>query len=391
MTHTFRVESTCPQTAARAGVLATRHGTIDTPAFMPVGSQGTVKTLTPEEVSGLGFRMVLANTYHLYLRPGVPVVQAAGGLHRFMGWQGSILTDSGGYQVFSLASLSRISEEGVKFKSHLDGSGHFFSPELAMAHQEALGADIVMALDECPSTAAPLEAVREATERTHRWAERCLKAHKRQDQALYGIVQGGIFAPLRRQSAQIMASLGFPGYGIGGLSLGESKEMMLAALEESVPYLPMDKPRYLMGVGSPEDLVQGIARGVDLFDSALPTRVARNGGLFTAEGRRNIRNASFKEQQGPVDPGCACYTCRSFSASYLHHLFKAEELLAYRLGTIHNLFFVARLMERARQAIREGTFAGFREEMLGRYRPASEEVRLEQKKRWLSARPRGPD
>jgi queuine tRNA-ribosyltransferase len=359
---------------------------VPTPVFLPVASQGAVKTLTPEEVKDLGFNMVLANTYHLYLRPGIGVIKKAGGLHNFMGWEGAILTDSGGYQVFSLARLRRVGDEGVIFRSHIDGSEHNITPELAIQFQENLGADIIMVLDECPPHDDDFKKVKRATERTHRWAERCLKAQKRSDQALYAIVQGGVFAELRRQSAEYLTSLDFPGYAIGGLSIGEPKKVTLAMVEETVALLPEDKPRYLMGVGSPEDIVEAVARGCDIFDSALPTRVARNGALFTWQGRQNIHNAAFSRMEQPIVAGCDCYTCRNFSAAYLHHLFNSDELLAYRLATIHNLSFISELMNKIRGAINDGTFAAFKDKFLKNYRPTDEKIRLSQKQKWLKAR-----
>jgi len=382
----FRLIKTCA--GARAGELITPHGLVPTPVFLPVGSQGAVKTLTPEEVKGIGFRMVLANTYHLYLRPGIEVVARMGDLHKFMGWDGAILTDSGGYQLFSLSPLCRVSDEGVVFRSHIDGSEHFLTPELAVQYQEALGADIIMVLDECSAYGESLERVREAMLRTHRWAERCQQAHKRQDQALYAIVQGGVFPELRRQSAEYLTSLGFAGYAIGGLSVGEPKRETLAMVEETAALLPEDKPRYLMGVGSPEDIVEGVARGIDIFDSALPTRVARNGALFTWQGRRNIRNAAFSQMDQPLVPDCDCYTCRTFSAAYLQHLFKSEELLALRLATIHNLNFIYTLMQKIRSAILDGTFSAFRENFWASYQPTDEQTRVSQKQKWLKGRRR---
>ena len=385
MSH-FKLVKTCPNSQARAGELTTSHGIVPTPVFMPVGSQATVKTLIPEELQGLGVRIILGNTYHLYLRPGADIIAEMGGLHHFMAWPGPILTDSGGYQLFSLSPLFQVREEGVTFRSHIDGSTHFLSPEQAVALQEKLGADIIMTLDHCPAYGDVLEVVRSATERSHRWAERCRQAQTRQDQFLYAIVQGGTFTELRRQSARTLASLDFPGYGIGGLSLGERKNIMLSMLEETLTKLPQDKPRYLMGVGSPEDLVTSVARGVDLFDSALPTRVARTGALYTRQGRRNIRNASWQRHDGPIDAGCDCYTCCTFSGAYLHHLFKAEELLAYRLATIHNLRFIIRLMAEMRQAIIEGNFNSFSQDFLASYQPTDEGVRIEQKQKWLKNR-----
>jgi queuine tRNA-ribosyltransferase len=372
--------------SARAGELITARGVIPTPAFMPVGSQATVKTLTPDDIKGLGFNMILANTYHLYLRPGIDVIEKMGGLHRFMGWDGAILTDSGGYQVFSLAPLRKISDEGVTFRSHIDGSEHFLTPELAVGYQEKLGSDVAMVLDECTAYGDSKEKVQQAMERTHRWAERCLKAHSAKEQALYAIVQGGMFPDLRRQSAECLAQLDFPGYAIGGLSVGEPKEITLAMIAETLALLPAVKPRYLMGVGSPEDIVEGVARGIDIFDCALPTRVARNGALFTAQGRVNIRNAVFKTMDAPIDPDCDCYTCRTFSAAYLSHLFRAGELLALRLASIHNLRFLNNLVRKIRESIIDGSFGAFREDFLFGYETTDEATRVEQKRRWLTSR-----
>ncbi len=385
MFHRFEVVKTCPQTKARAGVLTTPHGIVPTPVFLPVGSQGTIKTLTPDELKYLGVTILLGNAYHLYLRPGIEVIEQSGGLHRFISWDGPILTDSGGYQLFSLASLCRVSEQGVVFTSHIDGSEHFLTPELMIQLQERLGSDIMMTFDQCPYGETVTE-VREAMERTHRWAQRCQRSQQRKDQALYGIVQGGIFPQLRQESAKLLASLGFPGYAIGGLSLGETKQVMLTILAETTAYLPEDKPRYLMGVGSPEDLLECVALGIDIFDSALPTRIARNGALLTPQGRVNIRNSCWRMQDRAPDWGCNCYTCRTFSAAYLHHLFKCEELLAYRLATIHNLHFIIRLMEQIREAILSGTFTSFKDEFLAPYHSTSEEVRLTQKRKWLASR-----
>ena len=383
--HTFEVLKSCPHTWARAAMLTTPHGAVPTPAFIPVGTQATVKSLTPDELSALGAKIVLGNTYHLYLRPGIPLIERLGGLHRFMGWHGPLITDSGGYQVFSLARLRQVSDDGVLFRSHIDGSEHFLTPELAIQFQEALGADIIMALDECPPYSDDFDAVRQSMERTHHWAQRCQESQRR-DQALYGIVQGGMFDELRRQSANFLTCLDFDGYAIGGLSLGEPKKVTNEIVEETVPLLPKDKPRYLMGVGAPEDLFEGVSRGIDLFDSALPTRIARNGGLFTGHGRCIIRNARFRDQDGPLDEGCDCYTCRAFSAAYLHHLFKCEELLAYRLATIHNLRFVLRLMEEMRQQILDGTFSAFKDAFLASYQPCDEEIRQAQRQKWMESR-----
>jgi len=379
----FSVSRKGTDTGARIGKLITAHGTVSTPAFMPVASQGTVKTLTPGELRDLGVSIVLSNTYHLYLRPGIEAISRLGGLHKFMVWDGPMLTDSGGYQVFSLALLRKITDNGVTFRSHIDGSEHHLSPESVIDFQEKLGADIIMTLDECPAPNAHTSALREAVERTTRWAERCRKRHKSKIQLLFGIVQGGTSTQLRKESAKAITSLDFPGYAIGGLSLGESKELTWKTVDETAPLLPEDKPRYLMGVGSPEDIIEGVSRGIDLFDSALPTRVARNGALFTAEGRRNIGNAVYKSKKDPVDTKCDCYTCRTFSAAYLHHLFKCEELLAYRLATIHNLRFISRLIQQIHSAIEQGTFAAFRKDFLKHYRVTDEEVRLDQKRKWL--------
>jgi len=386
VSHSFTVLKSCPATEARAGVLSTPHGTVTTPVFLPVGSQGAVKTLTPDDLKAIGVTIILGNTYHLYLRPGMEVIEKVGGLHQLMSWEGPILTDSGGYQVFSLVSLRRVTDEGVTFRSHVDGSEHLFTPELVIQLQEKLGGDIIMPLDECPSYSSDQNLILEAMRRTHRWAERSRRSHHREGQALYAIVQGGTFFELRRESARFLTSLGFPGYGIGGLSLGEPKEVTLAVLEETVACLPKDKPRYLMGVGSPEDIFEGVARGVDMFDSALPTRTARNGSLFTALGRHNVQNAYYKDLDGPIDDRCDCYTCRNFSAAYLHHLFKSRELLAYRLATIHNLHFIVRLTEQIREAIAEGTFATIKQSFLASYQTTNEEMRIAQKKKWLKSR-----
>jgi queuine tRNA-ribosyltransferase len=380
----FRLEKTDDR--ARCGLLSTAHGEVATPVFLPVASQATIKTLTPREIKGLGYDMVLANAYHLYLRPGVDVVEGLGGLHKFMAWDGAILTDSGGYQVFSLATLNRVSDDGVTFRSHIDGSQHHLTPELAVRYQEALGADVIMALDECPPSDAGFEKARTAMQRTHRWAARCKEASQRDSQALYAIVQGGVFPELRCQSADYLVSLDLPGYAIGGLSLGEAKEITLAIVDETTELLPRDRPRYLMGVGSPEDIVAAVARGIDILDSALPTRVARNGALYTHRGRVNLRNASYRQRDEPVDPGCGCYTCRTFSAAYLHHLFKAGELLALRLTTIHNLSFISRLMQDIRLAIAEGRYSSFAEEFLTTYQTTDEETRQAHKRRWLRSR-----
>jgi queuine tRNA-ribosyltransferase len=382
----FKLIKTDKDSSARLGELATRHGKIATPVFMPVGSQATVKSVTPLHLKEIGFQIVLSNTYHLYLRPGIEIVRKLGGLHRFMDWDQSILTDSGGFQIFSLSRLREINAKGVKFRSHIDGSEHFITPESDIQFQEDLEADIIMALDICPSFEDSPEKIKEATERTHQWAIRCRKAHTRPDQALFGIVQGGFIEELRRESARFITSLDFPGYAIGGLSVGEPKEMTWGMLDITTPILPENKPRYLMGVGSPEDILNAVSRGIDMFDSVLPTRVARNGALFTATGRLNIRNAGWKEIASPVDPDCNCYTCRHFSAAYLHHLFRAGELLAYTLATIHNLTFMYNFMVRVRNSIAEGIFIDFKNSFLTNYQATDESVRLAQKQRWLKNR-----
>ncbi|WP_338817942.1 Queuine tRNA-ribosyltransferase [Moorella thermoacetica] len=351
---TFTVLKRDRSTGARLGRLTTPHGTIETPGFMPVGTQATVKTMTPEEVAGLGAEIILANTYHLYLRPGADIIREAGGLHRFMHWERPILTDSGGFQVFSLADLREISDEGVTFRSHLDGSIHFLGPAESMAVQEALGSDIAMAFDECVAYPASPEEVAAGVERTSRWAEACLRAHRREDQAVFGIIQGGTIPELRRRSAREITALDFPGYGIGGLSVGEPKELMYSILEELQGYLPENKPRYLMGVGSPDCLIEGVKRGVDMFDCVLPTRIARNGTVMTTYGKLVVRNAAYARDFRPLDPECDCYTCRNYTRAYIRHLLKAEEILGLRLTTIHNLHFLIKLMQRLRQAIAEG-------------------------------------
>jgi queuine tRNA-ribosyltransferase len=363
----FEVIKTCAGTAARLGRLRTPHGDIDTPVFMPVGTQATVKAMTPEELEALGASIVLANTYHLYLRPGHELIAQAGGLHRFMHWDRPILTDSGGFQVFSLNGLRRIRDEGVEFSSHLDGSRHVITPESSVGIQNALGADIIMAFDECAPYPSTYEYAREAMERTTAWAQRCKSAHHREDQALFGIVQGGTFAALRTESAKALADMDFPGYGIGGLSGGEPKPIMYEMLEALHPALPAAKPRYLMGVGSPDGLIEGALRGVDMFDCVLPTRTARTGTLMTSRGRLVVRNARYARDLGPPDPECECYTCRNYSRAYLRHLFNAGEILAARLATVHNLYFLVHLMERIREAIRKDELLAFRLEFFEKY------------------------
>jgi queuine tRNA-ribosyltransferase len=363
----FTFELKANDDRARAGVFHTPHGPLATPVFAPVGTQATVKAVTPRDLHELGATLVLANTYHLMLRPGDELIARLDGLHAFMGWQGPMLTDSGGFQVFSLGDLRRVDEDGVTFRSHIDGSEQRLTPERAVAIQENLGADIIMVLDEC---AAPDNGayIVEALERTHRWAERCLAAQTRSDQALFGIVQGGVDPELRRQSCEFLVGLDFPGYAIGGLSVGESKAEMLTTLEVVDPLLPADKPRYLMGVGTPEDLVEGVARGIDIFDCVLPTRVARHGTALilrpaqdeARQGQLNMRNAVHAEDKRPIEAGCACYTCTHFSRAYVRHLVKANEILAHQLLSVHNLHVLIHLAREMREAIVAGEFQAFR-------------------------------
>ncbi len=373
--NTFKFTLEDSDGGARAGRLSTPHGEIQTPVFMPVGTQATVKTLDPTEVEAIGAEIILSNTYHLYLRPGADLVAELGGLHRFMQWSRPILTDSGGFQVFSLGPNSKIDEDGVTFKSHIDGSTHRFTPESAIAVQEKLGADIIMAFDECAPQPSPPEYTRAAMERTHRWLVRCIAAKTRDDQALFGIVQGGVEAALRRESARFVAEQPVPGIGIGGLSVGEPKDQMYGMLEETTPLLPTDRPRYLMGVGSPEDLLEGVARGVDMFDCVLPTRLGRNGSLFVPTGRLNITNAKYAREDAPIDPDCDCSTCARFSRAYLRHLFHTGEVLALRLATLHNLRFLIRLMEQARGAIQAGRYQSFMQDVLSQFQTIPHDVR----------------
>jgi queuine tRNA-ribosyltransferase len=353
---------------------------------MPVGTYGVVRTVSPHELQAAGAKIILGNTYHLLLRPGPEVIERMGGLHRFMRWPGAILTDSGGFQVFSLAKFRRVGDDAVSFRSHINGSEIVLTPERATRIQEALGSDIAMCFDECPAQDVDRAYAQAATERTHRWAKRCQEAHQRQDQALFGICQGGLFADLRRESAKALADMDFPGYGIGGLSIGEEKSRTYEMLEHSIAGLPADKPRYLMGVGSPEDLVECVARGVDMFDCVLATRVARNGSLFSTQGRVNIRNAEHREAGGPIEEGCDCYCCQTFSLAYLHHLFRVEETFGLRLATLHNLRFLARLMAGMRQAIVAGGFEAFRRDFAATYRMTDQQTRQQQKAKWLAAK-----
>ena len=364
---TFDLVKRDAKTHARRGVLHTPHGDVETPIFMPVGTQATVKATTPRELREAGAQIILSNTYHLHIRPGEDLIREAGGLHRFMSWDRPILTDSGGFQVFSVASLRKIEERGVSFRNHLDGSRMFIGPEESVAIQEALGSDVAMAFDVCTAYPCDRRTAEDAMRRTHRWALRCKQAHTRPDQALFGIVQGAFFRDLRVESAKALADMDFPGYGIGGLSVGEPKPMMYDLLEEIMPHMPEGKPRYLMGVGSPDCLVEGVYRGVDMFDCVLATRIARNGTCFTDTGRLVIRNAKYARDFGPIEEGCDCETCRNFSRAYVRHLLKAGEITGARLATIHNLRYLLRLMERIRSAIEEDRFLEFRRDFFSRY------------------------
>jgi queuine tRNA-ribosyltransferase len=363
----FRVLSRDATTPARRGRITTPHGTIETPAFMPVGTAGTVKAMTPEDLVGLGYEMILGNTYHLALRPGEEVVRRLGGLHRFMHWERPILTDSGGYQVLSQAERRAISDDGVVFRSHLDGSRLEMTPERSMRIQDALGSDIVMAFDDCPPLPSERARLEAAVERTSRWASRCLGTFPRDGRALFGIVQGGDDAELRRRSVETITGLGFDGYAIGGVSVGESAERSRTAVEITAPLLPQDRPRYLMGMGTPADLVGMVALGCDLFDCVLPTRNARNGMLYTSTGRLQIKRHEFAEDPGPIDPVCDCPVCRDYSRAYLRHLHTAGEILSMRLNTLHNLHLYADLMRRVRAAIEAGEYAAFRKDFLARW------------------------
>ncbi len=364
----YELIKTCKQSGARLGRLHTPHGIIETPIFMPVGTQATVKSMTPEELKEIGSQIILSNTYHLYMRPGHELIKRAGGLHKFMNWDKPILTDSGGFQVFSLGPLRKIKEEGVEFRSHLDGSKHFLTPEKAMEIQNALGSDIMMAFDECTPYPADREYVKNSLERTTRWLKRCKDAHNNTDkQALFGIIQGGMYKDLREQSAKEITSIDLPGYAIGGLSVGEPKPLMYDVLEHTTPLMPKDKPRYLMGVGSPDDLVEGVIRGVDMFDCVLPTRIARNGTAMTSQGKVVVRNATYAEDFTPLDPECDCYACKNYSRAYIRHLIKANEILGARLITTHNLHFLLNLMKQIRQAIMEDRLLDFRNEFFAKY------------------------
>ena len=381
---TFQIHATDGQ--ARRSTYHTPHGPVEMPAFAPVGTAANVKTLEPRDLTELGTSILLANTYHLYLRPGHERIERLGGLHNFMGWDGPILTDSGGYQVFSLAHRRQLDADGVTFRSHIDGSAHRFTPERVIEIEERLGPDIAMVLDECADPLDP-DYLAQALSRTHAWAERCKAAHSRPDQALFGIVQGGIYPEMRAESARILTGIDFSGYAIGGLAVGETKEEMYTVLDATCPHLPANKPRYLMGVGAPEDIIEAVSRGVDLFDCVLPTRIARNGALLTPTGRLNIRNARFAEDSRPIQEACACYTCRTFSRAYLRHLIISREISGLRLATIHNLHFTLQLMEQIRTEIVQGTFASFRTRFLHAYQITDQRVRHEQRRRRVEALP----
>ena len=360
MAITFELVARCSKTGARAGILHTPHGKIKTPIFMPVGTQAAVKAMTTDELVDINAQIILANTYHLYLRPGHELVAQAGGLHKFMNWQRPILTDSGGFQVFSLGDMNKISDEGVEFRSHIDGSSHFFTPEKVMEIEGNLGADIIMAFDQCTPWPSSYEFVQQAVERTTLWARRCKESqlfpHR---QALFGIMQGGSFRDLREKSAAQLVEMDFPGYGIGGLSVGEPKEVMYEVLSDCVGLLPENKPRYLMGVGSPDYLLTGTAFGVDMFDCVLPTRIARTGTAMTSLGRLVVRNAEYTRDFGPLDPNCSCQVCANYSRAYIRHLIKANEILAHRLLSYHNLYYLLKMMEGARQAIIDDNFVQY--------------------------------
>ena len=363
----FTIKAKSSTCRARRGELVTAHGVVQTPVFMPVGTRGTVKAMTPREMEEIGTKIMLSNTYHLHLRPGEQLVKEAGGIHKFMSWNKPVLTDSGGVQVFSLAALRKITEEGVSFRSHLDGSKRFISPEVSMDIQMALGSDIAMAFDVCSPYPCDHRTAEEAMHRTHRWAERCKKHHTREDQALFGIVQGAFYDDLRIESAKTLADMDFPGYGIGGLSVGEPKPIMYDMLEKIEPFMPKNKPRYLMGVGTPDCFLEGVLRGVDMFDCVLATRIARNGTCFTKNGRLVIRNATYAHDFGPIEEGCDCYACQNFSRAYIRHLFKAQEITGGRLASIHNLRFLIRMMEEIRQAILEDRFLDYRKNFYENY------------------------
>lgn len=364
----FELLKEAKDSKARLGKIYTPHGEIETPIFMPVGTRATVKAMTPEEVKDLGAQVILGNTYHLYLKPGHDLIEEAGGLHKFMNWDMPILTDSGGFQVFSLGDLRKIKEEGVEFRSHIDGSKHFISPEKSMEIQNSLGSDIMMCFDECTPYPASYEYAKKSMERTTRWAKRCKDYHKNTErQGLFGIVQGGMYRDLREQSARDMVELDFPGYAVGGLSVGEPKELMCEVLDYTTPLLPKDKPRYLMGVGTPDYLFEAVIRGIDMADCVLPTRIARNGTAMTSQGRIVIRNGKYARDFSKLDPECDCYACTNYTKAYIRHLFNVNEILGARLTTIHNLYFLIKLMENIRNAIREDRLLEYKAEFYEKY------------------------
>lgn len=367
MSLTYELLKRDKNTEARLGKVKTPHGEIDTPIFMPVGTQATVKAMTAEELKEIGAQIILSNTYHLFLRPGSKLIAEAGGLHRFMHWDRPILTDSGGFQVFSLSALNEITEEGVYFRSHLDGSQKFISPEISMEIQMDLGSDIVMAFDECPPYPADYDYIARSLERTIRWAKRCKKAMTAEDQALFGIIQGGVYENLRRESVEALVEIGYPGYALGGLSVGEKNEEMYKVLEFTVPHIPEDKPHYLMGVGTPEDLLEGVQRGIDMFDCVMPTRIARHGAVFTSAGRITIRNVEFERDFTALDHDCDCYVCKNYSRAYIRHLIKRNEILGVRLTTYHNLYFMLNMMKEIRNAIYKDSFLEYRRDFYNKY------------------------
>ncbi|MDK2871007.1 MAG: queuine tRNA-ribosyltransferase [bacterium] len=363
----FNITHKCSRTRARVGILKTPHGEVETPVFMPVGTQATVKAMERRELEEIGVSIVLSNTYHLYLRPGHEIIKKAGGLHYFMNWPHPILTDSGGFQVFSLTDLREVTDEGVRFRSHLDGSYHFFTPEKVIEIEEALGADFIVCFDECVPYPVSYSYAEEAMQRTLRWAVRCKEAKKREDQFLFGIIQGSVYPDLRRESALRTLEIGFDGYAIGGLSVGEPKVIMYEMLDVVVPLLPEDKPRYLMGVGYPSSLLEGVERGIDMFDCVLPTRNGRTGTIFTHRGKEHIRSESWKEDFSPPDPECDCYVCRNYTRAYLRHLYKAGEILAARLASYHNIYLLVDLMRKAREAIKGGYFPEFKKSFIEKF------------------------
>ncbi len=364
----FKVIKQDHNTAARVGKLRLEHGEVDTPCFMPVGTQATVKTMTPEELKDLGAQIILGNTYHLGLRPGIDIIKNAGGLHNFMHWDRPILTDSGGYQIFSLSDLREISEEGVSFRDHIEGTLHHLTPARSIEIQQALGSDIIMAFDECPPYPSEYEYMKKSLELTLNWARQCRRAHRDGRQALFGIVQGSVFNDLRAGCIAGLEEIGFAGYGIGGLSLGEPKPLMFEIAEYTAGLLPENKPRYLMGSGTPDDIITQVAYGVDMFDCTVPTRYGRNGSVFTPRGRMTVRNAAFKDDHRPIDDACGCYACRHFTRAYIRHLFNTGEILGHRLATIHNLYFYLTMMKDVRQAIEEGQYEAFQKEFLKAFR-----------------------